>query len=327
MEDMNSKVLSGYGLKLISSTRNRTGFVCKTDKGYKEVKKNNSGEKALIFQSEAKQHLKNRGFQNVTTFSVALDGNPFYSCDGNLYVVEDYIDSREIELNQNDMLLNATRTLARMHIASQGFDSEIKKTNIGKLPILYEKRKNELTKIKKWISSQSHLSEMDLIVLKNYGYYKKKVNEAIEILCNSRYQSLMEEAERERCFCHNAFKGENLRLTQQGTLQVSGFHKCAYDYCILDLAEFIRRYLKENDADVETVDSILKEYDKIRTVTPDDLELIYAILTYPYKFLKLCNEYYNKRRVYVSDAIVQKMNQCITQSAKCDEIIEGLRGI
>ena len=40
MENINSVILAkGYGLKLISSTRTRTGLVCRTDKGIKELKK------------------------------------------------------------------------------------------------------------------------------------------------------------------------------------------------------------------------------------------------------------------------------------------------
>ena len=40
-------LLVGYGLKLLGDTRIRTGRICRTDKGYKELRKLNCDEKEL----------------------------------------------------------------------------------------------------------------------------------------------------------------------------------------------------------------------------------------------------------------------------------------
>lgn len=326
MEDINGKILyQGYGLKLLNTTRSRGGFVCKTDKGYKELKKKNTQENLLLFESEAKDHLSLHGFQNLNKFNKTIEEKPFYFFEGNHYTVEDYIPTQSADLTSKQTILEATSTLARMHQASKGFHSEIQITNIGHLPILYEKRIQELNRIKKWIANQSCLSKIDLIVLKNYAYFKEKAEQSLDLLHSSKYNELMEQAIKDNSFCHNAYKGDNIRVLESGALFVSGFQKCAYDYCMIDLAEFIRRYMKNEDCQPEIIASILEAYDQVHSVTPADKELIFAMLSYPYKFLKLCNEYYNKRRVYVSDAIVQKMENCVAQSERNNQIIQTLQ--
>lgn len=326
MEDVNGKILyQGYGLKLLNTTRNRTGFVCKTDRGYKEVKKNNVDENAIIFESQAKEHLARHGFCNLTNFNKTIDNKPFYLFEGNRYVVEDYITTQSIDLSSRDNILEAVRTLAEMHKASCGFHSEIKNTNIGRLPAIYEKRNNELVRIKKWIGSQSNLSKVDLIVLKNYDYFKRKAAQSFEMLQNSHYNRLMEQAVEVQSFCHNAYKGDNIRLMETGNLFVAGFQKCAYDTCIVDLAEFIRRYMKNEDCSINVISDMIEEYNKMKTVTNEDRELLFAMLAYPYKFLKICNEYYNRRRVYVSDGVVQKLENCVAQSERNDKILNQLQ--
>lgn len=326
MEDVNGKILyQGYGLKLFHTTRSRTGFICKTDKGYKELKKKNTEENLLIFENEAKEHLTKNGFHNLSHFNKTLENRPFYSFEGNHYVVEDYIPTQSADLSSHQTILDAASTLAQMHLASRGFSSEIKNSNIGRLPTLYEKRNLELVRIKKWIGSQSRLSQVDLIVLKNYNYFKEKAEQSLSMLLSSKYNELMEQAKQEKSLCHNAYKGDNIRMLDSGSLFVSGFQKCAYDYCMIDLAEFLRRSMKNEECQTSTLADILEAYHNIRPISTDDRELIFAMLTYPYKFLKLCNEYYNKRRVYISNAIIQKLEHCVILSERNDKMIDQLR--
>ena len=48
MEDINAKILQqGFGIKLISAYRTRTGLVCKTDRGMLELKKTYADDESL----------------------------------------------------------------------------------------------------------------------------------------------------------------------------------------------------------------------------------------------------------------------------------------
>ena len=59
------------------------------------------------------------------------------------------------------------------------------------------------------------------------------------------------------------------------------------------------RYMKSEAADERGIAKIIESYSSLRTLSDNDLGIIKGMLVYPYKFLKLCNEHYNKRRVDV----------------------------
>ena len=52
MDDINAKILQqGFGVKLVSSYRTRTGLVCRTDRGLLELKKTFSDDVSLAMES------------------------------------------------------------------------------------------------------------------------------------------------------------------------------------------------------------------------------------------------------------------------------------
>ena len=57
MDDINVKILQqGFGIKLVSSYRTRTGLVCRTDRGLLELKKTYSDDVSL--ETEGVSYIK-----------------------------------------------------------------------------------------------------------------------------------------------------------------------------------------------------------------------------------------------------------------------------
>lgn len=326
MEDLNAQILwQGYGLKLISFARTRTGLLCKTNAGMKELKKTRISETELEFVSRAKEHLYNKGFKNIDIYNQTIYGKPYYIYDENAYILEDYIESQRLDTESEENILKASETLASLHSASKGFSCNIIRSNIGKLPIIYDKRKTELMKVKKWINNQSNYSRFDILVLKNYDFYKDKAEKAKHILKGSKYNSIVQKAQNEKTFCHNAYKSENIRvLNENNELYIKEFDNCAYDCCIVDLADFIRRYMKGPQCSAETIFKIIEAYNSVKSISNEELEVLYGLLNFPSKFFKIINNYYNKRKVCVSDFMVQRLERCVAQKDKNEKILNEL---
>lgn len=322
MEDLSGKVLlNGYGVKLYNYSRTRKGTICKTDKGMLEVRKNNSSANNIIFEHDAMAHLKNSDFKNVDNFLKTVDNNNYFEIDGTKYVVCNYIEGDNFDLKDTKKCNLAVETMAKMHEASKGFISGVEVSNIGKTPLLFQKRNAELTKIKKLIKNKSLYSDVDLVVLKNYEYVKDKLMHSTNLISNANYDAVIKKAISDKCFCHNAYKSENIKSLNEDGVFLTGFSKCAYDTCIVDLAEFMRRYLKNENANYDDLCEIYDQYNKIRNVSKEEKMILNAILVYPYKFLKILNEHYNKRRVYTSSAVVDKLKRCINESKKNEPIL------
>ena len=98
MEDTYGKILrEGYGLKYYGGTRTRTGLICKTDVGLRELKKARSRREDLLFAHEVKTCLYRNGFSALSLFYTAQDGQPFFAWDGNLYLLENPMPTKGLE--------------------------------------------------------------------------------------------------------------------------------------------------------------------------------------------------------------------------------------
>lgn len=325
MEDINSKILrEGYGLKLLQGTRTRTGFVCKTNDGMKEIKKNNTNEQNIIFENDVKNHLILKGFDKVNPFLNSIDGKSFFDIDGEFYTVENYFPFEEADLKDESCIIDSVKILAEFGNSSVGFSSIIKKKNID-ISIIYKKRLKELLKIKKDMDKKGKYTSFDIIILKNFNMIMDNINTAINIIDNSDYKNVMEKAQREKTLCHNSFKGKNIHLLENGGVIITGLNKCTYDASITDLADFLRRYMKNEDCNCEIANKIIEEYNNIRNVSKSDLKVVYGMITFPNKFLKLCNEYYNKRRVCISGAMLERFEKCVDDTKRSQDIIKNLK--
>lgn len=328
MEDNYAKILrDGYGIRFYSGMRARTGFVAKTDRGLKEIKKTQRSAGEIVFEHKAKEHLYQKGFQNIGRFCTTLEGSPFFTLDGVQYTVEDAITAQPMDESKQESFLKGAEVLGELHQASAGFICEEKRSNLGTLPKLYERRKNELMRIKKNIDKKSSYNPLDLMVKQNFNYYVEKTEEALSLLLSCGYEQAIQHAEEEKVFCHNAFKGDNIRCMESGELHITGFEECAYDTPLVDLVAYLRRFLKKADGGVGTAEEMMYRYHEKRPLSKQDMDIIVGILTYPDKFMRLCNEYYNKRQVCISPAVRERMEVCIAEKEKQDLFLEEFRKI
>ena len=83
MEDIYEKILwDGYGLRYRGGSRTRSGLVCRTDAGLRELKKPRGNAENLRLAYDVKARLRQNGFPSVSRLYPAQDGEPFYRKDG-----------------------------------------------------------------------------------------------------------------------------------------------------------------------------------------------------------------------------------------------------
>lgn len=312
MEDINAKILQqGFGIKLISAYRTRTGLVCKTDRGMLELKKTYADDESLEREYILKEYLKARGLNGVDTSYRTTEDMPCYRMDENAYVLIKYIPARRLDMEDNSDISEAASALAFFHNAAEGFVDNTMRRTYGSLEQLFEKRLSEFSRIRRKIKNNGNYSAVDLLIMKYYDYYTERINMAEELLKKSDYLGVSAAAEKAYCVCHNSFKNDNVRITESGNIIISGLDGCTYDLSILDLAHLIRKYIKSGNADEYGISLILENYSRYRSITSAESDVVKGMLVYPYKFLKLCNEHYNKRQVCISEASVERFENCI----------------
>lgn len=313
MDDINMKILQqGFGVRLISSYRTRTGLVCRTDRGLLELKRTFSDDIGLETEAALKEYLVSRGFDGLDRAYRTTDGMPCFRTEDAAYILIKYVPSERLEAENTDDLSVMADTLARFHNAAEGFEAEGLRRAAGSPEDVFSKRAAEFTRIRKRIKTFGDYTKVDLLVIKYYDYYMERIKEAEELLKNAGLPEAATETDERKLVCHNAFKNDNVRKSADGRVIVSGLDGCTRDMSAGDVAHLIRRYIKNPAASQDGIRTVLESYSAKRPLSEAELGIIRGMLIFPYKFLKLCNEHYNKRRVCISEAAVERFENCVS---------------
>ena len=96
---------------------------------------------------------------------------------------------------------------------------------------------------------------------------------------------------------------------------------------MLDLAAYLKRYMKKTEGDQDGVVGILEAYQKNKPLEEGEKVLLQALVIYPEKFLRLINEYYNKRRACVSPAMQERLALAAEEEGRAKELFYYIRGV
>lgn len=317
MEDINEKILwEGYGLRFRGGTRTRTGLICRTDMGLRELKKPRGSAESLRLAFDVKEQLRKNGFGNISRFYPTLEGEPFYRYEGVLYTLEDVMPAEALPEDSADAFLRGVEKLGQMHRAAKGLKSEAAHWDKSRLPELYGKRRRELAKMRRRNDKRGNYDAIDLLLIQYYDQFMEQAKQAEEYLQKGGYGKAVEQAAETGAFCHNAYKGEALRQNEKGEIFIGSFDKCGSELPLADLAYYLRRYFKKTEGTAAGVAGMLERYGKYRPLSESDLTILQGMLVYPEKFLRLVNEYYNKRRACVSPAMQERLAAAAKEEQK-----------
>lgn len=316
MEDLNLQVIKGFGRKLKSCNKVKGMYLCNTDRGTKLVKKLDISKEKIMFEHIAKEKLYNNGFKNIDRFCVSLDGLPYYIFNGFIYTMSDYIDGIECDLSKN--LNDAIVQVAQMHNKAYGLKYFNAPLNLYEF---YNKRLIEIARLKKRINNLSSFTKLDILILQNYDYYYEQCKKAISILETSNYDEFYKNTQNKGLFCHNNYREENIVINIDG-IYIINFDNCLCDIQMADLANIIRRYMKKPYCQELEAYNLLEVYNKIKSIDKEELKILLAMLTFPYKFTKVCNKYFNKRRSWIQNGITYSLEVYLANKDKNDKLLK-----
>ena len=72
---------------------------------------------------------------------------------------------------------------------------------------------------------------------------------------------------------------------------------------------------------------MVDEYDKLRPICDDDLDMLVALLRFPEKFWKIINQYYNAGKAWVPAKNIDKLKLVIRQNQGRRELIDKMCGV
>ncbi len=311
MDDLNIQVLQGFGIRAKRIIKEKSYYICNTNMGYRVIKKSFDTSDNIAFQHKIKEHLYSLGFINTDRYYLSNYKKPYVEYDNNNYVMTDLFDYREADFSDNREFEQIIKNVALMHKFSKGIDFNCK-VNYGNDNVvdLYKKNIIELTNIKKRINNQRKFSDFDVLFIKNYKFYLEQLQDAVELLEKSSLKKYIKKAKTQLCICHNLLKEENILLDGE-IMYILNFSQSYVGYSLFDIVSLIQRYLKYTPIKRLSIYNIFDIYDKYNPLEKEEIEIIYPLLKYPNKFIKLCSQYYSKKRTWTPSAITNRMENIV----------------
>ena len=100
--------------------------------------------------------------------------------------------------------------------------------------------------------------------------------------------------------------------------------------------EKINRQIKDKQKQLNSISNRMKnarkdgkndEYDKLKPLDDDDLDMLAAMLSFPEKFWKIINQYYNAGKAWVPAKNIEKLKTVIAQNMRRRELIDKMCGL
>ncbi len=313
MHELERELQENYDIKINSISNFRDMFIATTDNGKRLIKISGLKPDRINFIAEVKEYLYNNGFCNIDRNIYTNNGSSCITYNGQSIYVCNYVEGRECNLDSREESIKCARLLAKMHRASTGFicsESSSPRSELGRLPVSYRKRLDEIKKLKK--NAQKGRMKFDNLMCKYVDYFYELGEKALGMLDTSDYYDMVEDAEKNRNISHHDFNHHNIFFQNEDMFLIN-FEYCCYDLKVYDLVNLIRRKMRKCEWDIDEAAVILNEYSKIESLGESELDLMKIMLMFPQKFWRVVNKYYNSRKSWSEQNYVSRLQEVIDE--------------
>ena len=317
--DYGLSTLAQYELTVKSTARTRGALLCQTDKGIFIIREFKGSEKKLQKQQELLARLWEQGCLVDVYIPNKEESLISYDKDGIPYTLQQWFQGRECDARSREDVFSSVRTLAKIHKEMHlDLESDYMETS---LEDEYRRHNQELKKIRRFIRKKGPSCTFEKEYLKHVEWFLEQAETASELLESSSYQKLREEAKKKGNICHGEYNQHNVLITGQGNA-VTGFSHWCYGIQTGDLYRFMRKILEKSNWNIQTGREMLNTYDRIRSISKEEIENLKIRFSYPDKFWKLSNYYYTHSKAWVSEKNTEKFQTLIRQKEKWERFCE-----
>ena len=159
--------------------------------------------------------------------------------------------------------------------------------------------------------------------------FLRKVMEKHDWNINSkRFDERFDRMEQTNELVHGSYNYHNVFLdVGNGGNAVTNFEKCHNDCQVADLYQFLRKVMEKHDWNINVAYRLVDEYDRLKPLEDDDIDMLVTLLSFPEKFWKIINQYYNAGKAWVPAKNIDKLKIVIEQNMRRRELIDKMCGM
>ena len=349
MNEKSLEVLNQYDVKIMGCVRGRGGILVSTDKGEKLLLECSKQDKYYLREDCITRAVKENGFENVDTY-VRNSDNEIISVlpdEGRKYVLKDMYPGSECNVKNLQDIKASVSTMARLHIAlnaasrSLCFNDSGVRLSRGSIKDTVVRHTRELKMAENYLKNKKRRTEYELTIYRQLGKFYSEARTAVDMLQNSEVEARLEKALDSNELIHGNFNYHNVIICDKpergsypagsnssGVMTaVTNMEKCRIDCQIWDLYQFMRKILEKYNWDIDLAFKMLDEYDKVKPVEDGELKVLSVLFSFPEKFWKITNYYYNMNKAWVPPKSIEKLESCIAQNGRRLDFLATIRAM
>lgn len=328
MDDKISDLISQYGVEVHRASRVKGAWILETNQGLKYFGSCNYSESRAKLAQHIKQFIKENGFVAVDTFVLSKEENFLVQGPYNeMFVMRDWFYGEECNVKSKEQVLLLAKTLANLHLCMTHISISEEDENFcrqTKLTEQLEKRNRELRRVRAYIRAKKQKSSFEQKFLSRFEEQYEQAKQAEQLLLKEMYEEYYRQSIENGCFLHGNYTHHSVLVLSEEEMAVLGFDKVTKGIQIQDFYLLFRKMMEKWDWDIELGSSLLEEYNKIRTISKEEYHILQVLISYPEKFWKVANQYYNNRKSWIPEKNMQKLLQTMEQVKKKEECIQSL---
>jgi CotS family spore coat protein len=234
-------------------------------------------------------------------------------------------EGRELNIYDKAECLEAVRLLAKLHSSM-----ELPADTPGLSPAFspgkeYEKHNRELKRIQKYLRQKGQKTWFEFRLLTVFDPFLSQAQQTArewEMFCGKSEDWADSQGRPGTvAFCHGDYQYHNIIKTGDGWF-LAGFERCVRDDPVRDLCLFMRKLLEKSSWSIPLGRSLLETYEEIRPLSGESRADLYFRLSYPEKFWKIANFYYNSGKAWIPGRNQEKLEKVVSQEKDKRKFLE-----
>ena len=325
MIDKCMEMASFYDISVNKAIRGRGAVILDTDKGPKKMSEYSGTESRLKFELELLNYIKGKGFENVDNIVKTKDGELMAKDEfETAYILKDWYFGKDCNARAEADVVRGVETLAVLHNITESVEILQDSSFLCESPLEeYERHNAELKRVKNYIRGKKKKVEFEYDILRHFDEYYSYAVEATVSLGKSNIHRLLTEAVDKVSICHGNYNYHNI-IFLGNNCAVTDFDRSGKGLLVKDLYFYLRKVMEKHNWELRVGYNILEKYNKIRTMSKDENEVLRIMLMYPEKFWKVVNQYYNSNKSWIPDKNVEKLRAVYEGQLKKEEFIKKM---
>lgn len=327
MNEKDLSLLEQYDIKVIRTYRGRGSFVCETEQGILLFREYTGSETWAEATGRMLKKIQDCGYLQVDTYIQNMNGEILTKDkEGRSFLLKNWFEGKECDVKNKEEILDAVKNLAHLHQAMiMKKEEEQDRFVTENLLEEYTKHNREMKRVRSFIKTKRKKTDFEILFAKYFERFWEQAKEVENILLSMEPDKTCESVEK---LCHGDYTQHNvLRLSGTEGMATVNFDKMCFGSQMQDLYLFMRKILEKHNWDLQLGEQIVTCYNKNKGISKEDEKQLFLRFSYPEKFWKLANHYYNSNKAWISGKSIEKLEVVALQDEEKEKFIRNLFSI